>query len=181
MPGLRHCSSGPQPRQGRKSKNRDLPEFGTCLTGGRWGKEGGDGPACHPARQALAQQAEQVFVQVPYGPLLLCIPLCTVVGSGVLQSHFAHCQGADRLAGVLLNAEFPLIGLVFEEEPGGHVGNALGSRVGPLLVPVNEDVVKIRVRDVAVDQHCFAFWLGDGCGSLLQALCRAACVKERQS
>lgn len=101
--------------------------------------------------QDLPQKAEHVFVQVPCGFLLLCIPPSTVVGSRISRSDFAHCQGADRFGGVLLDAKFPLIGLVFEEEPGGHVGNALGSGVGPLLVPVNENIVKIRTGDVAVD------------------------------
>lgn len=90
-------------------------------------------------------------MQVPYGFPLLCIPLSAVIGSRVLQSYFAHCQGADRSGEVFLNTKFPLIRLVFEEEPGGHVGNTLGSCIGPLLVPVNENVVKIRIRDVAVD------------------------------
>lgn len=68
-----------------------------------------------------------------------------------MQSHFAHCQGADGFVRVLLEAKFPLIGLVFKERPGGHVGNALGRCVGPRSVPVNEKVVKIRIGDMAVD------------------------------
>lgn len=99
----------------------------------------------------LVQEPEHVFVRTPYGFLLLCIPLGTVVGSGVLQSYFAHCQGADRFDMVLLDTKFPLIRLVLQEETGGHVGNAPGSCVGPLLVPVNENVVEVRIGDVTVD------------------------------
>ena len=112
---------------------------------------GGGVPACCQTLQDLVQEAEHVFVQVPYGFLLLCIPPSTVVGSGVLQSYFAHCQGADRFGGILLNTKFPIIRLVFKEKPGGHVGNALGSCVWPLSVPVNENVVKIRIGDMTVD------------------------------
>lgn len=106
---------------------------------------------CFQTLQNLVQKAEHIFVRVPYGFLLLCIPPSTVVGSRVLQSYFAHCQGADRFGSVLLDSKLPLVGLVFEEDPGGHVGNALGSCVGPLLVPVNENIIKISIGDVTVD------------------------------
>lgn len=104
---------------------------------------------CLPAFKRL--RFGQVFAHVLYGFLLLCIPLSTVVGSSILQSYFADCQDAERFGGVLFNSKFPLLRFVFNKEPGGHVGNACGSSLGPLSVPVNENIVKVRVGDVAVD------------------------------
>lgn len=90
-------------------------------------------------------------MQVPCGFLLLCIPTSTIVGGRVLQCYFAHCQGADRFAGILLNSKLPLIRLIFKEKPGGHVGNAPGSCIDSLLVPVNKNFAKIMTGDMAIN------------------------------
>lgn len=112
-------------------------------------------------------------MQVPYGSLLLCIPSGTVVGSSILCSNSAYCQGALRFGDVLLDAEFPLIGLILKEQSGCHIGNALGSCPGPFAVPVNEDFVKVGDGDMAGDEHRFSFRLGDGRWTLPEGLCRA--------
>lgn len=127
----------------------------------------------------MVQEGKHIFVQAAYGSLLLCVPPGAVVGSSVLQGDFAHRQGADRFVQVLLDAEFPPIGLVPKKEPGCHVGNALGSCPRPLAVPVNESFVKVGDGDMAGDEHRFAFRLGDGYRALLQGSCRATCGKAR--
>lgn len=116
-----------------------------------WDKQGGSVPVCCQTLQVLIWKTEHVFVWVPCGFLQLCIPAGTVEGGRVLQRYFSHCQGAHRSAGILLNSKLPLIRWVFKEKPGGHVGNTLGSRIIPLLVPVNKNIAKIRTGDMAVD------------------------------